>query len=48
VIGEDGGAVGRPDAGGVEEILDREPDPRPGDRQLRDEDAVVGGYVMWR
>jgi hypothetical protein len=49
VIREDGGAVGRADAGRVEEILDREPDPGTRLRDLGDEDAVyvpVVPYVL--
>jgi hypothetical protein len=39
VLGEDSRAVGREDTGGVEEVLDREPDPVAG-LELGDEDAV--------
>jgi len=39
VVGEDRGAVGRPDARGVEEVLDREGDARA-DVERGDEDAV--------
>ena len=38
VVGEEDGAVGRRQAGGVEQVLDREPDPGPGIRHLGDED----------
>jgi hypothetical protein len=40
VLGEDRGAVRRPDAGRVEEILDGEPGSGGGRRERRDEDAV--------
>jgi hypothetical protein len=40
VVAEDGGAVRRADAGGVEEILDREPAARRRVGEPRDPDAV--------
>jgi len=39
VIGEDGGAVRRANAGGVEQVLDCEPDPLAG-LELGDEDGI--------
>jgi hypothetical protein len=46
VIREDGRPVGRADAGRVEEILDREPDPGTGLGDLGDEDAVYVPVVL--
>ena len=44
VLGEHGRAVRRPDAGGVEQILDGEPHARGCGRELGDEDPGLDGF----